>query len=168
MIDRLLANHQAEPRQIAADHVVKHFVAGMAFDVLEQQCRAFCQTDQIGDVSRFKLGADFDFDALKLSHGLGFLEPRVELAGIASTAWTRFRLLNRDRVAASVYGHFHSATPLSKVERTALQFRFKVDRLDGRGNFGALSRDCIGKFFGTAIIHDLAGGLEPVSDEGVC
>ena len=57
MIDRLLADHQAEARQVAADHVVERLVAGMALDVLEQQRRAFFQADQIGDVRGFEIGA---------------------------------------------------------------------------------------------------------------
>ncbi len=55
MIDRLLADHQAEPRQVAADHVVERFVAGMALDVLEQQRRAFLQAHPIGDVRGFEI-----------------------------------------------------------------------------------------------------------------
>ena len=103
MIDRLLANHQAEPRQVAADHVVQNFVPGMAFDVLEQQRRTLRQAYEIGDVSRFQFGADFGFDALKLSDRLGLLKPGVEFAGIAPGAWLRFRLLKRGRVGASLH-----------------------------------------------------------------
>ena len=35
MVDRRLADHQAEARQVAADHVVERLVAGVALDVLE-------------------------------------------------------------------------------------------------------------------------------------
>ena len=83
MIDRLLADHQAEPREVAADHVVERLVAGMALDVLEQQRRAFFQADEIGDVRGFEIGADLGGDALEFAHRLGLLQPDVELAGVA-------------------------------------------------------------------------------------
>src|SRR5262249_6025180 len=37
MIHRLLADHQAEAREIASNHVVERAVSGMALDVLEQE-----------------------------------------------------------------------------------------------------------------------------------
>ena len=36
MIDRLLADHQAEPREVAADHVVQGLMPRMTLDVLKQ------------------------------------------------------------------------------------------------------------------------------------
>ena len=106
MIDRLLADHQAEPRQVAADHVVERLVAGMALDVLEQQRRAFFQADQIGDVRGLEIGADLGGDALELAHRLGLLEPDVELAGVAAVgAGLAFRLLDGGGVAAGWYAH---------------------------------------------------------------
>ena len=75
MIDRLLADHQAEPRQVAADHVVEGLVAGMALDVLEQQRRAFFHAHEIGDVRGFEIGVDLGGDALELAHRLGLLQP---------------------------------------------------------------------------------------------
>jgi hypothetical protein len=38
MIERLLADHQAEARQVAPDHIVERLVTGMALNILEQQC----------------------------------------------------------------------------------------------------------------------------------
>ena len=113
MIDRLLADHQAEPRQVAADHVVERLVAGMALDVLEQQRRAFFQADQIGDVGGFEVGADLGGDALEFAHRLGFFQPDVEFAGVAAVAGLAFRLLDGRGIAADLYAHFHDACSLA-------------------------------------------------------
>jgi hypothetical protein len=64
MIDRLLADHQAEARQIAADHVVERAMAGMALDVLEQQRRALAGAGgEIGDGGSLEIGIDLGGDA---------------------------------------------------------------------------------------------------------
>ena len=84
MIDRLLANHQAETRQVAADHVVERLVAGMPLDVLEQQHRAFFERDEIGDGRGFEIGIDLGGDALELAHRLDLLQPEIEIARIGA------------------------------------------------------------------------------------
>ncbi len=85
VIDRLLADHHAEARQVASDHVVERAMAGMALDVLEQERRAFLAADQIGDGRRFEIGIDFCGDALELAQCLDLLQPGVEIAAIGSS-----------------------------------------------------------------------------------
>ncbi len=112
MIHRLLADHQAEPRQVAADHVVERAMAGMALDVLEQQRRAFLAADQIGDGRRFEIGIDLGGDALELAHGVDLGQPFVEVAGVRAAhdligfRFTRHRLLFRGDRYAHIHGHF--------------------------------------------------------------
>ena len=84
MIDRLLTDHQAEPRQVAADHVVERLVAGVAFDVLEQQRGRFLRTDQIGDGGGFEIGIDLGGDALQFAERFDLLQPDVEIAGVGA------------------------------------------------------------------------------------
>src|SRR5262249_47281458 len=110
MIDRLLADHQAEPRQVAADHVVERFVAGVTFDVFEQQRRALFETHQVGDMRGFEIGADLGGDALELAPRLALSQPDVEIAGLAPVAgWLVFRLFDGLAVAADRYAHLHDA-----------------------------------------------------------
>ena len=59
-------------------------MAGMAFDVLEQQRWAFFQADEIGDVRGFEIAIDLGGDALQFAHRLGLLQPDVEVARIAA------------------------------------------------------------------------------------
>src|SRR5262249_42097000 len=87
MIDWLLPDHQAEARKIAADHVVERLVAGMAFDVLEQQRGRFAAADQIGDGRGLEVGIDLRGDALELAERLDLLEPEIEIAGIGGTRY---------------------------------------------------------------------------------
>jgi hypothetical protein len=115
MIDRLLADHQAEPAEVAADHVVERLVAGMALDVLEQERRAFLEAHEIGDVRGFEVGAHFGGDALELAHRLGLLQPHVELTGVAPGFVLVFRRLDGCGVAASLDAHLHDATPCTPV-----------------------------------------------------
>ena len=84
MIDRLLADHQAEARQVAADHVVERAVAGMALDVLEQQGRRPLAADEVGDGRRLEVGIDLGGDALELSQRLDLLQPGVEIARVGA------------------------------------------------------------------------------------
>jgi hypothetical protein len=84
MIHRLLPDHQTETGQVAADHVVKSTMAGMAFDVLEQQRRAALAAHQIGDGRRFEVGIDFGRDALELAERLDLFQPGIEVARIGT------------------------------------------------------------------------------------
>src|SRR5262249_57977611 len=64
MLDRPLADHQAEAREIAADHVVERLVARMALDVLEQERGRLLAADEIGDGRGLEVGIDLGGDAL--------------------------------------------------------------------------------------------------------
>ena len=99
MIDRLLADHRAEAREVAADHVVERLVAGMPLDVLEQQHRAFLERDEIGDGRGFEIGVDLGGDALELAHRLDFFEPKIEIAGIGGGG---FRARARGRFGGAI------------------------------------------------------------------
>src|SRR5262249_15934425 len=67
MIDRLLADHEAEARQVAADHVEERTMAGMTLDVLEEERGTLLAADQIGDGRRFQIGIDLRGDAHELT-----------------------------------------------------------------------------------------------------
>ncbi len=84
MIDRRLADHQAEAPEVAADHVVERLVAGMALDVLEQERGRLLAADEIGDGRGFKVGIDLGGDALELTQRLDLLQPGVEVARIGA------------------------------------------------------------------------------------
>jgi len=80
MLDGLRADHQAEARQVAADHVVERPVPRMALDVLEQQRGAFFQAHQIGERGRFEVRIDFGGDALQFPHRLDLRKPCLQAA----------------------------------------------------------------------------------------
>jgi hypothetical protein len=104
MIDRVFSDHQAKPRQITTDHVVEHFVARMALDVLKQKSRVFCQANQISDVGSFEVRADLGGDTLELAHRFSPFEPSVKLTGIAAvTTRALCRLLYSGGVTARLH-----------------------------------------------------------------
>ena len=84
MVDRRFADHQAEARQVAADHVVERAMPGMALDVLEQQRRALLAADQIGDGGGFEIGIDLGGDPFELAHRLDLGQPFVEVAAVGT------------------------------------------------------------------------------------
>ena len=80
MVHRLLADHQAEAREVAADHVVERLVAGMALHVLEEQHRALLTAHEIRERRRLEIRVDLRADALELAEPFHLLEPQIEAA----------------------------------------------------------------------------------------
>src|SRR5262249_1113527 len=111
------ADHQAEAREVAADHVVERLVAGMALDVLEQKRRRFLAADKIGDGRGFEIGIDFGGGALELAERLDLVEPEVEIASVGA-AQTLRRARRRGRaLAARADGDAHVHVDLLRSPR---------------------------------------------------
>lgn len=86
MFDGLFADHDAEAREIAADHVVEHAMAGMAFHVVEEQRGAFLAADEIGDRRRLHVGIDFGGNGLEFAERIDLLHPDIEVGMIVANA----------------------------------------------------------------------------------
>ena len=138
MLDRLLADHQAEARQVAADHVVERAMAGMALDVLEQQRGRLLAADQVGDGGGLEIRVDLRRDALELAHLFDLVEPGVEIARVRR-ALARVGRIRRRRAAVGLYRHIHvHRRPLARlrVHGAAMVDGQKVGRQPGAAGIG--------------------------------
>src|SRR6516225_5348864 len=114
MIDRLLPDRETETRQVAADHVVEHTMAGMAFNIVEQQRGATPAANEICDGRGFEVGIHLCADALELAERLGFLEPGIEVAAVGA-ARRRFGIRGFEPLiaagSADCDAHIHNTSP---------------------------------------------------------
>ena len=130
MIHRLLADHQAEAREVASNHVVERAVPGMTFDVLEQERGRLLAADEVSDRCRLEIGIDFRGDALELPERLDLFQPSVEIAGVGAASdrlglgflalWLGAGRAHRD---AHVHGGLHLV--LLPIERSLARLEVK-------------------------------------------
>src|SRR5207244_3213887 len=110
----LLADHETEARQVAADHVVEHTMTGMTLDILEQERGTAGAANEICDGRRFEIGIDLCADALELAERLDFLEPGIEIAAVGA-ARRRFALRALEPLiatgSANCDAHIHKTSP---------------------------------------------------------